>query len=205
MADRKRRKNYLTVLGPAAPYLSPSGKKIPRLQCRCVCKKVIVIRRDNYRSGGTRSCGCHRGDHSVTHGLSSHPLYKVLYSIKQRVSKSENYAGRGIKLCKKWDNAPEDFVLYVEKHLGAKPTPQHSIDRIDNDGDYKPGNIRWATPAEQNRNKSDNRFITFRGYRAVVTDVVKRYGARGLIAPTVISRLDRGWSTKRALLTPPKK
>ncbi|HEY4451018.1 MAG TPA: hypothetical protein VGN13_05440 [Solirubrobacteraceae bacterium] len=59
-----------------------------------------------------------------------------------------NYGGRGIRICSRWD----DFALFAVD-VGEKPSPEHTLDRIDNDGGYEPGNVRWATPAEQQRNR----------------------------------------------------
>lgn len=74
-------------------------------------------------------------------------------------SQFKNYGGRGIRVCDEWRANPRAFVEY----MGPRPTPQHSIDRIDNDGNYEPGNCRWATRTEQSRNSRVNRHITFDG------------------------------------------
>ena len=70
-----------------------------------------------------------------------------------------DYGGRGIKVCPEWRHDFEEFYLYV----GKMPTPEHSLDRIDNNGNYEPGNVRWATATEQRRNRRNANMVTFNG------------------------------------------
>ena len=89
----------------------------------------------------------------VTHGMTSTPEYRAWNNVKRicyntRHNKYKNYGGRGIIMCDEWLNSFQDFYDYI----GPKPTPQHSLDRINNDGNYEPGNVRWATRSEQNSN-----------------------------------------------------
>lgn len=86
-----------------------------------------------------------------------HYLYATWLNMRQRCNNPTNpdyklYGAKGIKICKRWDN----FALFISD-MGKKPTPQHTIDRIDNDGDYTPTNCRWATVSEQNYNKRPSR------------------------------------------------
>lgn len=85
----------------------------------------------------------------LQHNLSYHPLYHTWENIRSRCNNSKNnnykhYGGRGIKVCKRWDN----FANFLHD-VGEKPTPKHTLDRIDNDGDYEPNNVRWATQVLQ--------------------------------------------------------
>ena len=101
----------------------------------------------------------------TTHGLWQHPLYGVWCGIRKRCllpsnAAYKNYGGRGITLYEEWIESPVAFISYVEKELGDKPSPEHSLDREDNDGNYEPGNLRWATRQEQ----ADNRRHSFVPY-----------------------------------------
>lgn len=107
-----------------------------------------------------------------------------------------DYGGRGVVVCERWRNSFENFLA----DMGPKPTPQHSIDRIDNSGNYEPSNCRWATMREQMRNRSGNRFITIDG----VTQCVKDWERQaGLVNSCISGRLNRGWPINRDLLQPP--
>lgn len=106
------------------------------------------------------------------------------------------YLDRGIRLWGPWLQSPWAFVAWVDQHLGGKPSPKHSLDRIDNDRGYEPGNLRWATPKEQVRNCRTARRVTVEGRVEVLCDLAERYG----LAPgTVRQRLNRGWSLDEAL------
>ena len=118
----------------------------------CSCGSVKVIGNTNVVSGATRSCGCLRIG-TTKHGLSKHPLYSTWASMKNRCNTAHNthfayYGGRGIKVCPRWESSLEDFIADV----GDKPGPEYSLDRIDNNGNYEPNNVRWATRMEQQAN-----------------------------------------------------
>jgi len=106
-----------------------------------------------------------------------------------------HYGARGIVVCDQWRESFESF--YTD--MGNSPGAGFSIDRIDNDGNYEPGNCRWATRAEQARNRRNNHFVTICGITATVTDTAVRLGLDPHIA---FSRMNRGWSEERALTTP---
>lgn len=105
------------------------------------------------------------------------------------------YGGRGIAVCERWRSSFANFLADV----GTPPTPQHTIDRIDNDGNYEPDNVRWATMAEQNRNRRSNRLLTFCGDTMCIVEWGERLGLSGR---SIRRRLGRGWSVERALGTP---
>ena len=131
--------------------------------CECKCGKQKNVMMSHLRSG--RSTMCFECSF-VTHGVSKHPLYKTWYNMVRRCydktrKEYKNYGGRGITVCERWRESPENFINDIED----KPSPQHSIDRIDNDGNYEPSNCRWATSVEQcvNRRIFKNNKSGYRG------------------------------------------
>ena len=130
------------------------------------------------------------------------PEYRTWVMMRQRcrdhkVKNFNRYGGRGITVSPRWD----DFEVFFAD-MGFRPSPKHSIDRIDNDGNYEPGNCRWATSRAQNNNKASNRLVNYRGQdmslRSAVRlagDVIEKSAAR--------RRLVLGWSVERAVETPP--
>jgi hypothetical protein len=134
--------------------------------CRCVCGKEKVVRGYCLRNGDTKSCDCllrelsaQKGALHIKHGhmcgYKPTPEYNSWQAMRQRCLDPNNkhYGARGITVCDRWqgENGFENF--YAD--MGEKPEPKHlySIDRINNDGHYEPGNCRWATAAEQTRNR----------------------------------------------------
>jgi hypothetical protein len=111
-------------------------------------------------------------------------------------AKFASYAGRGIKVCEKWRRSFAAFLADV----GPRPSPSHSLDRFpNNDGDYEPGNVRWATPSQQQRNTRRNRLVTFGGVKLPLVAWCERFG---LDYHVVRDRLEYGWTVDRALTTP---
>lgn len=93
-----------------------------------------------------------------THGLSNHPLYGTWRRMMSRCKDPDNpsYAGRGIRVCERWKDL-ESFVNDILEDIGLPAWPYISLDRIDNDGNYEPGNVRWATYKQQANNRRSNR------------------------------------------------
>jgi hypothetical protein len=137
----------------------------------------------------------------VTHGACGTPEYRAWASAKERCACEThtswaNYGGRGIRMCAEWLT---DFPAFLAE-VGQRPTPQHSLGRIDNDGHYEPGNVRWETERQQRRNKRNNLMLTHNG---VTRTAIEWAELTGLNALTLRGRIYRGWSHAKALTTPP--
>jgi len=171
-------------------------------RCICDCGNTKVATADNLRYGSPDSCGCRSGRKKHGHG-NKHPLYESWRKMRHRCSNQkiylyERYGGRGIAVCDRWQH---DFAAFV-LDMGPKPSAKHSIDRINNNGDYEPGNCRWATRTQQARNTSYNHLITFMGRSMCVSEAAE---IAGLPSASVIKRLRRGWPVDRALTQPLRK
>lgn len=140
----------LVVLEKVDPYISPDGKKASKWLCKCSCGTEVEVVGNHLRKGNTQSCGCLREerlkDKCITHGLSKSKEYKTWSGMKKRcyninAEDYSYYGGRGITICPEWINDFPAFYNYV----GKAPSPNHSIDRIDENGNYEPGNVEWST------------------------------------------------------------
>lgn len=132
-------------------------------------ENIFVARKDLVNSGNTESCGCSQkkqrsvnGQKNKTHGESKKTKeYTLWCNIKQRCyninhDQFKDYGGRGIKMYEPWINSYEAFRDWIITNLKRKPGSKYSIDRINNDGNYEPGNLRWATKKQQANNKRGN-------------------------------------------------
>lgn len=178
--------------------------------CRCDCKTEKIIRGASLKNKTTRSCGCLNKEKIIerqtkhghwTSGKAS-KSYNAWSHIKQRCTNISDpsyhrYGGRHISICKRWLKF-ENFL----DDMGEPPTRDHSIDRIDNNGNYCKDNCRWATSEQQARNRRNNKLITCNGK----TQLLIEWAKETRISHTVILwRIKRGWSIDRAITTPVKK
>ena len=124
--------------------------------CKCDCGNEAVVSHSHLahkKETAIKSCGCYRGGARQTHGMSGTPVYKSWDGARYRCTnqnspKWASYGGRGIKMCAEW---MASFAAFYD-HMGDRP-PGTSLDRIDNDGNYEPGNCRWATASQQVNNR----------------------------------------------------
>jgi hypothetical protein len=165
--------------------------------CRCDCGNDVVVQDSNLRSDHTRSCGCfhqeRRKEARTTHGKTDAPIYDVWVNMKQRcfnpnLDSYPNYGGRGITVCDEWRDSFEAFYRYV-----GEPPEGTTIDRINNDGNYEPGNVKWSTATEQVTNRRrlpryGKRFL-FDGEQVTVHQLAARLN---LSPATLYKRLDAG-------------
>lgn len=137
--------------------------------CQCDCGNIKSVRSDSLQSGGIKSCGCLKRETDAAnvsrnhkHKLSKTPLYNVWQGMKGRCYNENDprfadWGGRGIQVCEEWRH---DFMAFHDWALANGYREGLSIDRIDNDGDYRPDNCRWATQKQQSRNRRSNINIT---------------------------------------------
>lgn len=185
--------NNLTVIDEAQRR---SGKRYVR--CRCVCGGETVVRLSHLRSGQTKGCGCRVG--SPTHRMTGSAEYRSWIHMKGRCLNPNDraypaYGGRGITVCSEWIDSFQSFY----DHIGPKPSPNMSVDRVDNSGGYEPGNVRWATHTVQVRNTRQNRLLEHDGRSQSLGAWADELG---LNPRTLETRLSRGWSVARSLTQP---
>jgi len=135
------------------------------------------------------------------HGYSYAQEYRAWQTMRLRCTVPTNpawasYGGRGIKVCDRWLESVEAFI----EDMGPKPSPKHELDRYpNNDGNYEPGNCRWATRSENDRKRRSNRLVEHAGQTLTLAAWAQITGIR---ADTIGERLTAGWSPERALTTP---
>mgnify|MGYP001610095634 CR=1 FL=1 len=200
-----RRFSRLTVLEYSG---SRSGKSA--WSCLCDCGQTSIATSASLIGGKVKSCGCLRRDtaekmattHGATRGANRTAEYTTWTTMRQRCTnpKARNYdiyGGRDITVCNRWDSF-ENFLA----DMGPRPSPKHSIDRFpDNDGNYEPGNCRWATWKEQARNRSTTRFIQYAGQSKPLWQWCEELG---LNYKRTVDRFRKGWTAERAFTQIPR-
>lgn len=181
--------------------LYPDEKNSKNLICQCICGETKSVNKHSVTSGDSKSCGCSYRKYGK---IKAHdmPEYNTWHLMRSRCNPSteasrqrKNYAKKNIIVCDEWLNSFDNFY----RDMGPKPSPKHSIDRINNDGNYCPENCRWATSLEQNRNRDSNHLLSFMGESLPISawsEISK------LNYNCLLRRSFRGWTDERALTTP---
>jgi len=190
--------NLLTVLREAG-----IKKGSYQWECLCDCGNIYVTDGCRLRTNRVKSCGCTRRNNLIKtvtkHGLCYTNEYKIWTGIKYRILNKKRtgyhrYGGRGIKLCERW-TVFENFL----NDMGPRPSKDHSVDRINNNGDYEPENCRWATRRQQNNNTRKTINFTINGRTLSKADWAREAGIKYM---TLDHRLRLGWSIEEALRIP---
>lgn len=175
----------------------------PTWNCRCSCGKTVIVKSPHLLNGHTASCGCLRREitkqTATTHGLSRTPTYRIWKGIKRRCyNKNErcwkHYGGRGIEVCKRWRFSFLNFLA----DMGERPAGM-TIERINNDGPYRPNNCQWIERWKQNRNQRSNRKIKVGNETKLLCEWAEGLGCH---LNTILGRLRMGWSERDAVSTP---
>ena len=196
-----QRFGYLVVLRREGRH-----RKYAVWRCACDCGKECVARSDRLRHGRKKACGI-SGHHWKEYLKDRPPSFTTQHpdeyaswrKMHERCADKhrhnyKNYGARDIKVCERW-KVFENFFI----DLGPKPTKVHTLERVDNDGNYEPTNCRWATREEQRRNMTCSVYVEHNGQRRLLMDVVAEIGVKRAV---VSGRLKMGWPLDKALLTP---
>lgn len=174
-----------------ALHRAPSDhRKLALWECLCDCGKTIIVAGAELSRGKHSSCGCGR----FTHAMTGTPTYRSWKSMRRRCENENDpsfsrYGARGIEVCEQWRSF-ENFV----NDMGVRPDGT-SLDRIDVNGNYEPGNCRWASPVEQSNNTRRNVFVELDGERLTLAEAARKTGVH---RTTFKSRIYRGASAEEA-------
>ncbi len=173
--------------------------------CDCGTKQRVLDR--TLRYSYSKSCGCLSAEmaadrlkkQNTIHGMTGSPEFHAWQAMRFRCENKKyslfhRYGGRGIKVCKRWEKF-ENFY----KDMGPRPKNKQSLDRINSDGNYEPGNCRWANWREQQNNRKNNRMLSYNGKTQTMAQWSKEVG---IGARTIWYRLSKGYSIKDALTKP---
>lgn len=166
--------------------------------CRCDCGKEVKTRWQPLLSGRTMSCGCYRKDINTKHGMSRTRLGRIWREMNARCYNENNnafkdYGGRGIGVCKEWGDNVLAFCDWADKN-GYKDNL--TIERVDVNGNYDPGNCKWVTMKEQENNRTNNRLITYNGKTKTAMQWSDELGVN---YRNLLWRIYNGWPVGQAL------
>lgn len=196
-----RRFGRLVALGPCERIKRDFGTQI-KWRCSCDCGNEVTVAGGDLRGGKTNSCGCLLSEASrrrkTRHGKARKPEYTTWRGMRDRCEQQSHvsyhlYGGKGVTVCERWKDF-ENFWI----DMGQRPSPHHSIDRIDSKGHYEPGNCRWATRREQAANISRNLIVTAFGRTGPLCTFVKTDDRR--VYTKIRDRIVKlGWEPEKAL------
>lgn len=180
--------NRLIVLSRAG---SNGGRAL--WQCRCDCGNTTTVPGKSLLNGNTGGCGCQTG--GFVHGQYKSAEFRAWNDMRRRCNNTNaqrypRYGARGITVCDRWN----EFLAFLAD-MGPRPDGA-TLDRVNNDGDYEPGNCRWATRKQQQRNNSRNVTLTLNGK---IMTVVEWSELLGIKAVTLHGRIRKGWPDERVL------
>lgn len=202
-----KRFGRLLVLDQSDFHTKPSGQQVTMWECRCDCGNAKLASGCSLLDGKVKSCGCFRIEFSAakqrTHGMSKTRVYAIWAGIIDRCENPNapiwgHYGGRGITVCERWRESFENFLA----DMGPRPSPKHSIERQNNDGNYEPGNCIWATKTIQMRNTRTNVFIECQGQRRCASEWAEIVGMK---SATLLYRISQGWSPETAIFRPTRR
>jgi len=197
-------------------FIDLTGKKFNRLtvisraenrgnramwDCLCECGTKTLNSSSDLTLNNSKSCGCFGRDVSrerlTTHNMTNSTEYNSFRAMKERCynknhAMSHLYHKRGITVCQRWLNSFENFFA----DMGKKPSKAHTIERINNDGNYCPENCKWGTPTEQANNKRNNHKLTYMGETLTIAQWSRKTGIK---YRTILSRIRYGFSIDKVL------
>jgi hypothetical protein len=176
-------------------------------KCDCGIEKTIDSRTVKSKTSATKSCGCllkrFNFNNKTKHNLSETVEYDAWTALRNRCYNPKNraykhYGKRGIIVCERWLESFDNFIT----DMGNKPSKDHSIDRINVNGNYEPSNCRWATSQEQQDNRTNTRKLTYNNETKTITEWAK---CLNIDYALLVSRYNLGWDTKDIIETPSDK
>lgn len=179
----------LLVLRKSDEYIQKKSTLI-MWHCICDCCNEVDVRSQDLKNGKTQSCGCLHKDIISTHGLSRNRLYQIWIDMRSRCNNKKlkcyhNYGGRGIKVCEEWN----DYQNFYNWSINNGYKDELTIDRINVNGNYEPSNCKWATKIEQENNRRNNRYSTYKGERITISDFER---VTGITRTYIVTRLNSG-------------
>lgn len=192
-------------------FHAPAANKQAMFWCQCECGMEKAVNSSSLRQGDSLSCGCYKKDKAptvrLTHGATRGGRNTTEYSIwRDMLSRCFNknrrafkhYGGRGITVCERWMKFENFF-----SDMGVRPSIEYSLERVDNDGIYEPGNVKWGTRFEQVNNRRNNVYVTHQGR----TKALGIWAAELGIAQRILCKRiqSRGWAVERAFTQQPRR